>query len=269
MQTQPLGMYAWFGYRLPLEQRLRFIAQAGFSTTCLWFGEEEDLFATNKADQMPSLARETGLSVDNIHAPFEECNALWSNSRSAEAAVIDPYSLALDYCRKHAIPMLVLHVSKGSNPPSPTQAGLQALEKLVKRAEGLGVSLAIENTRSPHHTDFVLSGIESDHLGLCYDSSHDFISGHPPGELLRRWGDRLLTTHLSDNNGINDDHYLPGEGCIDWDLIQEAFPGDRYPGSIMLEVVPQNNENMSVEQFVRAAYRKALGLRKKLVGKTG
>lgn len=97
-----------------------------------------------------------------------------------------------------------------------------------------------------------------------YDSSHDFISGHPPGELLRRWGDRLLTTHLSDNNGIMDDHYHPGEGCIDWDLVQETIPGDRYSGSKILEVVPQNSENMSAEQFVNTAYRRASELRKKL-----
>ncbi|MBI4765317.1 MAG: sugar phosphate isomerase/epimerase [Deltaproteobacteria bacterium] len=264
MQSQPLGMYAWFGYRLPLEQRLKLIAQAGFSTTCLWFGEDEELFAAKTADKMPPLARETGLSVDNIHAPFEECNGLWSDSRMAVAAALDPYFRALEYCRKHDIPILVVHVGKGSSPPPPTQTGLQALEGLVARAEKLGVVLAIENTRSPHHADFVLSGIQSDHLGLCYDSSHDFISGHSPCELLRKWGDRLLTTHLSDNNGRNDDHYLPGDGCIDWELVRDAFPGDRYSGSIMLEVVPQNFEHIPAEQFVCTAFKRASEMREKL-----
>ena len=264
MQTQPLGMYSWFGYHLPLEKRLTLIAKAGFSTTCLWFGEEEELFAARTADKMPSLAREIGLFVDNIHVPFEECNTIWSDSRIAVAATLDPYLRALDFCRKHDIPILVVHVSKDSSPPPPTLTGLQALERLVKRCEEIDVLLAIENTRSPYHADFVLSGIKSDYLGLCYDSSHDFISGHSPCELLRKWGDRLLTTHFSDNNGKDDDHYLPGDGSIDWDVVQDAFPGDRYSGSIMLEVVPQNSGIIPAEQFVHTAFGRASELRKKI-----
>jgi sugar phosphate isomerase/epimerase len=205
-------MYAWFGYRLPLEQRLTLIAQAGFSTTCLWFGDDEELFAGGMADKMPVLARQAGLSVDNIHAPFADCNAIWSESKESVVSIVDQYTMALMFCRKYDIPILVVHVSKGSSPPPPTQSGLRALGELVARAGELGVVLVIENTRSPLHVDFVFTGIESRHLGLCYDSSHDFISGHSSCTLLKKWGGRLVTTHLSDNNGTNDDHYLPGDG---------------------------------------------------------
>lgn len=264
MESLPLGMYAWFGYRLPLEQRVRLIARAGFSTTGLWFGGDEELVAASMADGMPALARDVGLSVDNIHAPFEACNALWSDSRSAIAAAIKPYMLALDFCRRHDIPILVVHVSRGASPPPPTQSGLHALCELVARAAELGVVLAVENTRSPLHSDFVLSGIESRHLGFCYDSSHDFISGHSPCTLLRKWGGCLVTTHLSDNNGISDDHYLPGDGRIDWDVVRDTFPKAQYLGALMLEVVPQSSEGIAPEQFVRTAYDRALDLRRKL-----
>ncbi len=263
-QSQPLGMFAWFGYRLPLEQRVKLVAQAGFTTTCLWYGEEEELFAGNMADRMPVLARAAGLPVDNIHAPFRACNDLWSDSRDAVAAVIDSYVLALDFCRRHAIRVLVIHVSKGTDPPPPTQSGLDALLKLVRRAEELGLVVAVENTRSPLHCDFVLSGIESRHLGLCYDSSHDFISGDSPCRLLAKWGGRLVTTHLSDNDGINDDHFLPGDGRVDWSVVQDAFPKAQYSGALMLEVVPKPTEAVTPEQFTQKAYSRALDLRKKL-----
>jgi sugar phosphate isomerase/epimerase len=257
-------MYAWFGYRLPLEQRVRLIAQAGFTTTCLWFGDDEELVAGNMADKMPALAREAGLSVDNIHAPFADCNAIWSESMESVATVVDQYTAALVFCRKHDIPILVVHVSKGASPPPPTQSGLDLLGKLVARAGELGIVLATENTRSPLHSEFVLSNIESRHLGFCYDSSHDFISGHSPCTLLKKWGGRLVTTHFSDNNGTNDDHYLPGDGRIDWNLVQDAFPKTQYSGSIMLEVVPQDSDDIQPEQFVRTAYRRASELQKKL-----
>jgi sugar phosphate isomerase/epimerase len=260
MNSPPLGMYAWFGYPLPLEQRVKLIAQAGFTTTCLWYGEEEDLFAGNMADRMPALARAAGLSVDNIHAPFRACNGLWSDSRSTIAAAIDPHMLALDFCHRHGIPVLVIHVSKGVDPPPPTQSGLRALLALVQRAEELGLTVAVENTRSPLHCDFVLSGIESHHLGFCYDSSHDFISGNSPCRLLREWGSRLVTTHFSDNNGVNDDHFLPGNGRVNWDVVRDAFPRIQYSGALMLEVVPRPNDNMTPVQFTQTAHARALNL---------
>jgi len=264
MQPQSLGMYAWFGHRLPFEQRLALIAPAGFSTTSFWFGDDEELYAGGMADRMPVLARQAGLSLDNIHAPVAECNAFWLESEGSMAAAIKQYEMALAFCRKHDIPMLVVHVCKGSTPPPPTKSGLRAFGELATRAKELGVLLAVENTPSPLHADAVLGAITSDHLGLCYDSSHDFISGHSSCSLLKKWGGRLMTTHLSDNNGTNDDHYLPGDGRIDWDMVQNAFPKTQYSGALMLEVVPRSGDGMTPEQFVRTAFRRALHLREKI-----
>ena len=73
-----LGIFSWFGYELPLSERLDLIAAAGFESTCLWFGPEEKLVVSDQADQMPKLARQSGLRVDNIHVPQVGCNSLWS-----------------------------------------------------------------------------------------------------------------------------------------------------------------------------------------------
>jgi sugar phosphate isomerase/epimerase len=142
--------------------------------------------------------------------------------------------------------------------------GLRAICELVARAEQLGIIVAVENTRSPLHSDFVLSGIASPHLGLCYDSSHDFISGHSPCALLKKWGNRLVTTHLSDNEGTTDDHYIPGDGRIDWKAVQAAFPSTQYSSALLLEVVPRASDGMTPQEFVRRACDAALHLRRTL-----
>jgi formylglycine-generating enzyme required for sulfatase activity len=46
--VSPLGLFSWFGYRLPLEQRLALAAGAGFDTVSLWLGKEEELVASRK-----------------------------------------------------------------------------------------------------------------------------------------------------------------------------------------------------------------------------
>jgi hypothetical protein len=37
---QKLGMFAWFGYDLPMRERLQIIKDAGFDATALWWDEK-------------------------------------------------------------------------------------------------------------------------------------------------------------------------------------------------------------------------------------
>lgn len=259
-----LGIYAWFGYPLSLDERLTLIANAGFRITCLWLGEEEDLIANGDGDMMPSLAREAGLAIDNIHAPFEHCNHLWSESKASSDIVRNEYRSALSFCDKHNIRNLVIHVARGLNPPPQSERGLKILRELVSYAQDHDLVLAVENTRCHDYADFIFSNLESPHLGLCYDSSHDFLKGQTRGRFLKKWGHRLVTTHLSDNHGENDDHFLPGNGQVDWPLLVESFPTETYEGRLLLEVVPDDSSNMTAEEFLRIAYEKGVELKDQL-----
>ena len=73
-----------------------------------------------------------------------------------------------------------------------------------------------------------------------------------------------MTTHLSDNHGENDDHFLPGNGQVDWSAIAEAFPRETYSGPLMLEVVPDSPADLSPKQFMRLAHERAVWLREEL-----
>jgi hypothetical protein len=79
-----------------------------------------------------------------------------------------------------------MHVSqsKGEQPGGLIEEGIVALEGFVKVAEESGVGIAIENTMQPALLDFVFSRIRSDHLGFCYDTSHDFLYSPEAVELL-------------------------------------------------------------------------------------
>ena len=119
--------------------------------------------------------------------------------------------------------------------------------------------LAVENTRKSHYyLDQLYSSIESPFLGLCYDSSHDFLSVSEPGEILRKWGHLLVATHLSDNDGISDKHWIPRKGAIDWEMVKECFPKDTYTGFLTLEVVPKTGEVGSARVFLKKAFESIL-----------
>lgn len=256
----PLGIYAWFGYDLPLEKRLELIAEAGFTATCLWFGHEEAMIREGRADDMPTLVREYGLTLDNIHAPFWHSSYLWSEFKNEQTTIRVELSNSLLFCHRHHIPIMVMHVSAGKTPPPLNQTGLQIIRDLVRQAENQGITIALENAEDygNHFLDFVFSNIQSPNLGFCYDSSHDAIAKEFNGKALEKWGSLLAATHFSDNNGVNDDHLLPGSGSIDWHAVMSQFPKDRYKGSLMLEVDgPEANKGYTVEKFVKTAYLKA------------
>lgn len=252
-----LGIFSWFGYPLSFEDRLELIQSAGFSATGFWLGPEEELVAKGKADVLPDLIRSRSLYLDYVHAPDIGCNDMWSGSATKRREWIHAYRSYIDLCARHAIPIIVIHISqsKGEQPGGPTERGIVALEELVKVAEDSRVKIAIENTMQPSLIDLVFSRIQSDCLGFCYDTSHDFLYSPKPGASLERWGQRLMVTHLADNDGIQDRHWLPGLGKLNWNEIVRWLPMKTYEGSLMLEVFSKDQEHESPSCFMASAYQ--------------
>jgi sugar phosphate isomerase/epimerase len=254
--NRPVGIYSYFGYAMPFDERLGAIKSAGFEVTSIGLGDEEEFVRIGEKDFMPELVRSKRLSVEYVHAPDAACNNLWSGSGQRRSETEKEYSSYIAFCRKHCIPMLVMHVSKskGEQPSPPNRHGLEILKQLLKYAEDSNVKIAVENTQKPEYLDYVFSGISSPSLGLCYDSSHDFLYSPHPGLLLKQWGHLLFATHISDNDGLFDRHWLPKEGTIAWDIVKKNFPLASYNGSLTLEIFPKDPNDEPASSFLRKAY---------------
>ncbi len=264
-ETAPsLGTFSWFGYDLPLSDRLRLIRKSGFSHTLLWMGSEEPLVRAGRAKEMPGMAADAGLTVDHVHAPFENANGFWSDSPAERDAIVDENLKLIEFCSRHSIFCIVLHVTRGPTPPPPNPEGLDIFRRLGEAAAKSGVAFALENTRFNDRLDFILDELPLDSLGLCYDSSHDSLYSGTPGAVLGRWAHRLSTTHFSDTDGKADVHWLPMKGIVDWDAVASAFPAS-HPGPVMIEAVPEDPSQPPAE-FLADANRTAAVLRGKLVG---
>ncbi len=250
-------MFSWFGYDFPIERRLALIKQAGFDSTCLWLGNEEAEVRAGRQDSLPSLVHDAGLVLDNVHASYEGCNRLWASSVAVVNEAVEEYGGSVQFCGEHAIPIVVMHVSEGVNPPPMTAQGLSAIERLARLAEESGVVIALENTRRPDYLGAVFSKVRSPCLRFCYDSSHDFMGTGSHGELLRRWGRLVVTTHLSDSNQTDsDDHLIPGRGTIGWTALASCLREHRYGSSLMIEVDGEAaaQHGLSAEEFLRECY---------------
>ncbi len=246
----PIGIYAGFGFSTPFADRMAMIHDAGFSATSIWW-EERNEQRRRLRHLAPEVVRKAGLLLENIHVPYYNCADLWSPDPDKRRDAVELHARWIKDCIRHDIPMMVMHVALGPATPPPSALGVESLQRLVDVATDGDVTIAIENTRYEGYVNFLLEEIASPHLGLCYDSSHDHLYSDNSGQLLARWGDRLVATHFSDTDGRRDQHWLPGDGVIDFEELSAAFPS-HYAGSYMLEVTTRE-ENEGLPVFLNRA----------------
>ena len=246
-----ISCFTWFGYELPVKERIRLIKHAGFDGVMLWWSEEYENYEYRKA---PQMARDAGLFVENIHTSFGSINDLWLDNLDGDT-LTEFFLQIADDCFDHEIPAMVMHLSRHSPPPV-SEAGLKRIMKITERAERHGVNVAFENLRDNKYIEAVLTRINSPHAGFCYDSGHHNCTA-PNEDLLQRYGARLLALHLHDNDGTGDQHRLPFDGTIDWPATMKLIKQSGYTGAVALESENFGYKDMQPEDFLRLAYERA------------
>ena len=201
------------------------------------------------------LLAKVGMCFETVHAPFKGANNIWLEGEAGDAwlkILLD----SVDACDAVGAPISVVHLSSGQNPPCINELGLARFTKLVDYAASKNVSIAFENTRKIGLLGWALDVFEeAENVGFCFDTGHEAC--YTPGkELLPVFGDRLICTHIHDNNKLQDQHYLPFDGQIDFERVMSQMKKCGYEGSLMLEVSgtkPIYDDITDEEFFDRAA----------------
>lgn len=248
------GIFHWFGYVLPLEERIKLIKQAGYDYVMLWWEDEVYPHTINRKEFIKIL-KYYDLKLDNIHLPSDNLNNLWSEdstTRDKEVKVVNKW---LNECKDCGAERVVMHNTQGANHIFNHYSGYDSHKSIISEAERIGIKVAFENTQMLSYTDFLLREISSPNMGFCYDSSHDFVNGGSFGEILNRWKDKLVAVHLSDNDGVCDRHWIPGKGHVQWNKIINIIKQSDIK-SYSMEAYPYEEEkNLQPYEFLIKAKR--------------
>lgn len=204
-------------------------------------------------DVMKSL-KNNNITVDNFHAPFKGLNRIWSEDKDG-AEALKSYLDSVDICVKYDVPVLVVHVSNGRPMPPISKRGIERFAKFMSYADSRGVIVAVENHRYVENVKYIMEKFPG--VSFCWDTSH--AHGFTPGiSYMPMWGDRLVATHISDNDSVcdKDMHMLPFDGIIDFNSVANDLVKYRYNGTLMLEVKPDNHilyAGMTVEEYYARA----------------
>lgn len=239
--------------RLRLEH-LQTIAAHGFDSIELFATRTHfDYHDPAAATQLGEWLQATGLTLHSVHAPITESliDGVWGPNYSLAAADPKRRQLALQETRAalrlaKTLPYrcLVLHLGVPDGYAAPgdnyRESAFRSVEELAADALDYGVKLALEIIPNDLSTPLTLyKMLENDFdvpgVGACVDAGHAFLLGDVTDGIETLAG-YVLTTHLHDNDGEQDQHKVPFDGMINWEQTLMALQKVGYDGVLLMEL---------------------------------
>lgn len=173
---------------------------------------------------------------------------------SIRKAVMAEMKASISACAKfgaekvgiHPDPMSFLHASREKFLSDYTNS----VAELNSHAKELGVTLLIETYEDrflrPDELEKIFLRLPDARFTL--DIGHAFLNGGDASidRSVKRFADRLLHVHASDNNGDKDLHLPIGAGKINWDKAVKALKAAGYDGTVTLEIFSPDTEYLAI-----------------------
>ena len=103
----------------------------------------------------------------------------------------------------------------------------------------MGIQIAMENLTPNRLVETSAEALEiveavGDNIGICFDVNHLFAE--PIRDFIRNAGKCIITMHVTDNDGIAERHWIPGEGVIDWQELFAELEKINYDSTMIAEL---------------------------------
>lgn len=141
------------------------------------------------------------------------------------------------------------------------QYAMESLDTLAETAHQCQAVLAVEDlprTCLGNTAEEMLKLLgANDKLRACFDSNHLLVDSNR--NFIQKIADKIITVHISDYDFVDEKHWLPGEGMIDWQEVYSLLQKVGYQGVWMYEIglkapdtLPRSRD-LTFEDFLRNA----------------
>ncbi len=263
----------------PLITQLDLVKNAGFDAFAY---DRERGKGSAEVEKLADKAAKLGLNLEYIHAPFYGMDDIWHGDDELAQIMIKDIYATVDACRDFGVKNAVVHAIIGMDNCTPTELGLDRLQRVIEYAVKKDVNLAFENTEGEMYLEAIFKRYgDVENVKFCYDSGHEMCYNFGR-DMLSKYGNRLAVTHLNDNLGMtgdeitfyDDSHLLPFDGVADWETVAKRLRLCGYDGTLSFEVIakgrPGRSENaiyhsLTDEDYINKAYEKAVKFRELFV----
>lgn len=175
------------------------------------------------------------------YAPFGELDISVADGQIRKN-IVDFHTRLIQEGAQAGIRTFVLHPSTPITETMPRQErkqyAMDTLDKLAEAAHKEGAVIAVEDMirsclgNSAQELKELIS--VNDKLRVCFDVNHLFHNSHR--EFAEILGSKIVHTHISDYDLVEERHWFPGEGKIPWAEVYNALKGIGYSGVWNYEV---------------------------------
>ena len=218
---------------------------SGYSSAGLEFMEISDNiegYARLNYSELSALPEKYGVKIWSMHLPFGPFTVLDLSNPALAEHTVKYYAELIKKGAEIGVDKFVLHPSgepiKEEERRLRMETAKASLGALAKIAAKHGAVICVENLPRTclGKNSEEIAELVSAHpaLRVCFDTNH--LLSEDPAEFVRKIGDKIATIHVSDYDFVNERHWLPGEGKIDWQAILAALREINYSGVWMYEI---------------------------------
>jgi sugar phosphate isomerase/epimerase len=192
--------------------------------------------------KMAENAKKHGIEIASIHLPIAPQHIYDVTHKYATVGAV-PFQIELIKrgCEILGVKHIVIHSGgeplKEEERAERVERAGEKLPLLADVAEKYGADICIEvlpRTCLGRDSDEILAMLAyDDRLRVCLDTNHIFRESEV--DFIRKIGKKIATTHISDRDDINERHWLPGEGLIDWVALIDTLDEIGYEGDWIYE----------------------------------
>ncbi len=193
---------------------------------------------------LKALSNKYGIELWSYHLPFFPFDTI--NIASLDKNVRkDTIEYLTGFIKKGAdigFNKFIIHPSGEPNADSERaeklKYSMQSLDILAEIAHKEGAIIAVEDlprTCLGNSAEDILKLISAnDKLRVCFDTNHLLQDNNI--NFLEKCGDKIVTVHVSDYDFVDEKHWLPGEGKVDWKELFDKIKQINYDGVWMYEI---------------------------------
>ena len=226
---------------------------------------ERDEFESIDYKGIKMLSEKYNIDLWSFHLPFLPFKEIDASRRELQAHTVEYLGELIKKASDIGIERYVLHASGEPSEEEDRRELIDTAKETVyslsQIAKACGGCVAVESLprtcigRTSAELLELLSADDS--VGVCFDTNHLLIESHK--DFIKAVGNRIVTTHISDYDFINERHWLPGEGKTDWQSLIKDLNDSGYNGVWMYEIgfkCPANiirNRDLTCEDFANNA----------------
>ncbi len=207
------------------------------------------------AHKLSRDVKKAGLKLWSTHIPYGKNFDISETKPVKRKLIIAVVKEYIDLAEEMGVQQMVIHPSAepitDEERPARILASRASLQELAVYCKSKKASLALEclprtclgNTSTEMLQ--ILEGI--DNVGICFDSNH--MLKEKPEEFVQAVGNRIRTVHIADYDAVNERHWMPGKGIINFNKVISALIESGYNGAFMYEVVKRKDDTFTFKDL--------------------